>query len=174
MDSGIDTGPVLAARPTPIDPRETGEALLGRLSELSAELLRTTLDDLDSGRARAFRQDEQGAIYAPRLTKVMSPVRWDRDSVTVHNQIRALHPIPGTTSYYNDRLLKIGRAEPTGLPAAGAAPGTVLAVGNEGIEVACGNGRLRLLELQSPGRCMLPSDQFLRGCAIEPGQVFTS
>ncbi len=119
-------------------------------------------------------QDDAGAVYAPKLGKSLSPVRWDRDAVTVHNQIRALDPFPGTTSYLGDKLLKIGRAEPAGLHGSGQAPGTVLDVADEGIVVACGEGRLRLLALQAPGRRMLPVSEFLRGCPVSPGQVFTS
>ena len=174
MDTGIDTGPVLAAAPTPIDPRETGGDLLDRLGEMGAALLPTTLDQLAAGRVTATAQGEAGAVYAPRLTKVLSPVRWDRDAVTVHNQIRALNPVPGTTSYLGDRPLKIWRAEPVCLHTAAAAPGTVLDVSDDGIEVACGEGRIRLLELQAPGRCLLPAAEFRRGFIIEPGQVFTS
>ncbi len=174
MDAGVDTGPVLAAAPTPIDGLETGGMLLQRLSELGAALLQTTLASLAAGRVQASAQGEDGAVYAPRLTKVLSPVRWDRGAITVHNQIRALQPAPGTTSFLGDRLLKIGRAQPAGLHTGGARPGTVLAVADDGIEVACGEGRLRLLELQAPGRCMLPAADFRRGFAVETGQVFTS
>lgn len=174
MDADIDTGPVLAALPTPIEARESGGMLLERLSHLGATLLRETLARLADGHQMGCAQDERGAVYAPRLSKALSPVCWDRDAVRVHNQIRALHPVPGTTSYLAERLLKIGRADLVGLPAGGAIPGTVLAVSSEGVEVACGEGRVRLLELQAPGRCMLRVGEFLRGFNIEPGQVFSS
>jgi methionyl-tRNA formyltransferase len=101
-------------------------------------------------------------------------VRWDRDAITVHNQIRALDPFPGTTSFLGDKLLKIGRAEPAGLHAPHAASGTVLAVSERGLEVACGEGIVRLLELQAPGRRMMPVAEFLRGFSVQPGQVFSS
>ena len=174
MDAGVDTGPVLAVAPTPIGARQTGGQLLERLSDLGAELLTATLAEVAAGEARAYPQGEQGAIYAPRLTKAMSPVRWDRDAVTVHNQIRALNPLPGTTSYLDDKLLKLGRAEPAGLHTGNTRPGQVVEVDARGVLVACGHGRLRLLELQAPGRRMLPVAEFRRGFAIEPGQVFTS
>jgi len=174
MDAGVDTGPVLAAWPEPIDPRETGSELLARLGDLGAELLAATLPAIAAGTLPAIPQEEAGAVYAPMLNKSLAPVRWDRDAVTVHNQIRALVPFPGTTSFLGDKLLKIGAAEPVGLPHGGAAPGTVLAVGDAGIEVACGSGRVRLLSLQSPGRRMLPVAEFLRGFPVATGQVFTS
>jgi methionyl-tRNA formyltransferase len=174
MDAGVDTGPVLATRPTPIEARETGGALLDRLGELGGALLAATLPLLDAGQIEPRQQNDHGAVYAPKLTKGLSPIRWDRDVITVHNQIRALDPFPGTTSFVGDKLLKIGRAEPAGLQQDGDVPGTVLAVADDGLLVACGQGVLRLLELQAPGRRMLPVDEFLRGFPVQVGQVFTS
>ena len=174
MDAGVDTGPVLAVAPTPIGARETGGDLLERLGGLGPELLLTVLADLATGSPRAEAQTDKGAVYAPKLSKGLSPVRWDRDVITVHNQIRALDPFPGTTSYLDDKLLKIGRAEPVTLNAGDLVPGTVTAVGEDGVEVACGEGRIRLLDLQAPGRRMLPVADFRRGFPITVGQVFTS
>ena len=174
MDTGVDTGPVLAVAPTPIDPRESGGGLLERLGGMGPELLLATLTDLAAGRSSAEAQTDDGAVYAPKLSKGLSPVRWDRDAVTVHNQIRALDPFPGTTSYFQEKLLKIGSAEVATLNAGQAAPGTVTAVGRDGIEVACGEGRVRLLDLQAPGRRMLPVADFQRGFPITVGEVFTS
>ena len=174
MDTGVDTGPVLAVAPTPIGARESGGGLLERLGGLGPGLLLTTLSDLAAGRSSAEAQTDNGAVYAPKLSKGLSPVRWDRDAVTVHNQIRALDPFPGTTSYLQEKLLKIGSAELATLNAGEAVPGTVTAVGEDGVEVACGEGRIRLLELQAPGRRMLSVADFQRGFPITVGEVFTS
>ena len=174
MDAGVDTGPLLAVCPTPVDPRETGGELLARLGDLDALELVRTLDDLAAGSVTTVAQHDVGAVYAPRLTRSLAPIRWDRDAVTVHNQIRALDPFPGTTSSLGEKRLKIGRAEPVGLHGAPAAPGTVIAADESGIVVACGVGQIRLLSLQAPGRRLLPVAEFLRGCEVSPGQVFTS
>lgn len=174
MDEGVDTGPLLAVHPVPIAGRETGGDLLVRLGQLGAEALVAALAGLQAGAIAPQEQSDVGAVYAPQLCKSLSPVRWDRDAITVHNQIRALDPFPGTTSYLGDKLLKIGQAEPAGLHAGGAAPGTVLSVADDGVEVACGEGRVRLLALQAPGKRMLPVGEFLRGFPLTVGQVFTS
>jgi methionyl-tRNA formyltransferase len=174
MDAGVDTGPLLSVHPVPVDARETGGELLERLGELGAACMVDALAGLDSGAIKPVAQGETGALYAPRLTRGLSPVRWDRDAVTVHNQIRALDPFPGTTSYLGDKPLKIGRAEPAGLHGEGAAPGTVLAVASDRLTVACGHGCVHLLALQAPGRRMLPVGEFLRGFPVTVGQVFTS
>ena len=174
MDAGIDTGPVIAVDPTPIEARESGGDLLERLGHQGAELLCRTLPDLDAGRLESTVQEDTGAVYAPKLGKSLSPVRWDRDAITVHNQIRGLDPFPGTTSFLGEKLLKIGRAEPVALHVPHAAPGTVLAVTELGLEVACGEGIVRLLELQAPGRRMLPVADFLRGFPVASGEIFAS
>jgi len=174
MDAGVDTGPILAVGPTPVDGRETGGELFDRLGLLGADLLLQTLQDLEAGRVTPTPQSDLGAVYAPKLSKSLSPIRWDREAVTVHNQVRALDPFPGTTSYLGDKLLKIGKAEPAGLNDSGAAPGTVLDVSDQGVLVACGEGVVRLLQMQAPGRRMLPVADFLRGFPVQPGAVFTS
>ena len=106
-----------------IDPRETGGDLLARLGRIGAEELVAALERLATDTAEPVDQRDEGAVYAPRLTRSLSPVRWDRDVVTVHNQIRALDPFPGTTSYLADQPLKLGRAEPGRPPCHGLAPG---------------------------------------------------
>lgn len=174
MDAGVDTGPVLATRSVAIHPEETGGDLLDRLAGQGADLLIHTLRGLLNGHVKPVVQSDEGAVYAPKLTKTLSAVRWDRHVVTVHNQIRALQPWPGTTTYLGDKVLKITEARPMGFMASGKAPGTVLQVGPSGVEIACGEGSLLLTGLQCPGRKPLPVDEFLRGFHIKPGDQLRS
>lgn len=174
MDEGVDTGPVLGQRSVPIGPEETAGEVLENLAGQGADLLIHTLRKLPNGQVEAMAQSDEGAVYAPKLTKTLSAVRWDRPVVTVHNQIRALSPWPGTTSFLGERILKITQARPHSLLASGKAPGTVLTRHEEGIEVACGEGSLLLTGLQVPGKRPLPVDEFLRGFEIRPGDVFCS
>ncbi len=174
MDAGVDTGPILAQRSLGIGPEENGGDLLERLAGQGADLLIHTLRGLQTGHVSQTPQTDEGAVYAPKLTKTLSAVRWDRDVVTVHNQIRALQPWPGTTTYLGEKVLKITSARPMSLLASGKAPGTVLRVDPEGVEVACGEGSLLLTGLQCPGRKPLPVAEFLRGFAVNPGDVLLS
>jgi methionyl-tRNA formyltransferase len=174
MDAGVDTGPVLGQRSVPILPEDTGGELLDRLAGQGADLLIHTLRGLQNGRVAPISQSDDGAVYAPKLTKTLSALRWDRHVVTVHNQIRALHPWPGTTTYLGDKVLKVTEARPMSFLAADRDPGTVLTVGPEGVEVACGEGSLLLTGLQCPGRKPLPVDEFLRGFSLQPGDVLRS
>ncbi len=174
MDAGVDTGPILAQRALPIHPEETAGELAEKLAGQGADLLLHTLRRLAAGQVTAVPQDDVGAVYAPKLTRSLGPLRWDRPVVTVHNQVRALRPYPGATSILGGRLLKIGASRPQSYRSAGVAPGTVVGVDEEGIGVACGEGVLLLTALQSPGRRELPVAEFVRGHDVQPGQAFHS
>lgn len=174
MDAGIDTGPILAHEAVSIAPQETAGDLLAQLAGLGADLLVRTLRRLENGPLAATAQNDTGAVYAPKLSKSLSPLRWDRDVVTVHNQVRALDPVPGTTSFLGEKLLKIGAARPYAFHTAEAEPGTILGVADDGILVACGTGILELTRMQAPGRKMLAVEEFRRGFPVQTGQVFRS
>jgi len=174
MDKGVDTGPVLAQRAIAIGPEETAGDVLENLAGQGADLLIHTLRDRANGRIASIAQTDQGAVYAPKLTKTLSAVRWDRDAVTVHNQIRALSPWPGTTSFLGEKILKVTEARPMSFLAPQQKPGTVLKIWPEGVQVACGEGSLLLTGLQVPGKRPLPVDEFLRGFEIQVGDVFCS
>lgn len=174
MDAGVDTGPILAQRSLAIGPEETAEELLERLAGQGADLLIHTLRKLQNGRARAQAQSDEGAVYAPKLTKTLSPVRWDRDMVTVHNQIRALQSWPGAMTFLGDRLLRVNSSRPHSFQQSDRKPGTVLALEPDGVVVACGEGSLLLTGLQVPGKRPLPVDEFLRGFEIRVGDELRS
>jgi len=174
MDTGIDTGPILAERAVAISPEDNGGLLIERLAGQGADLLLNTLRGLETGHVEATPQNDTGAVYAPKLTKALSAIRWDREVVTVSNQIRALQPWPGTTTFLGQQLLKVTAARPCSFRSSGRSPGTVLRVGAAGVEVACGEGGLLLTGLQCPGRKALPIAEFLRGFRIQPGDVLRS
>lgn len=174
MDEGVDTGDILAQRAVPIGPEDTAGDLIETLAGQGADLLIHTLRDLQNGLVTPVPQTDEGAVYAPKLTRTLSAVRWDRDVVTVHNQIRALYPWPGTTTYLGDKVLKVNAARPLSFNGSDATPGTVLGVCPEGVKVACGEGVLLVTGLQVPGRKLLPVDEFLRGFRIAAGDAFNS
>lgn len=174
MDKGVDTGPVLAQRAIAIGPEETAGDVLENLAGQGADLLIHTLRNRANGRIQAMAQTDESAVYAPKLTKTLSAVRWDRDMVTVHNQIRALSPWPGTTSFLGERILKVTEARPMSYLDPQQKPGTVLNICEEGVQVACGEGSVLLTGLQVPGKRPLPVAEFLRGFEIRVGDVFCS
>ncbi len=172
MDPGMDTGPVLLVRRLTIAPDETAETLHDRLAALGAEAIGAALDAVERGTARALPQPTEGVTYAPRITKGDGAIDWTRPAVELERQVRAFHPWPGTATHWDGRALKV-LPPVTALPETpGPAPGTVLAAGTDGVEVACGAGVLRLGRLQVAGKKPLDAAQFVAGHPISPGIVF--
>ena len=169
MDPGLDTGPVILVRRLAIDPAETAETLHDRLATLGAEALHEALAALEAGTAVATPQPSDGACYAHVLDKAAADIDWTRSAVTLDRRIRAFHPWPGARTTWAGRDLKI---LPPVAPLPGAPevpPGTVVAVGADGVDVACGDGILRVGLLQLAGKRPLDAAAFLAGHRLAPG-----
>ncbi len=166
MDVGLDTGPMLVKKSIPIGPDETAGELHDRLALLGREAMVETLGRLCAGTLRPEVQEDAHSSYAPMLQKDDGRIDWRRPAAVIHNQVRGLDPWPGAFTFLDGELLKIARtaAEP-----GHGEPGTVLSAGTDGLRIACGEGVLRVGELQLPGKKRLPSPEFLRGRPIPPG-----
>lgn len=157
MDAGLDTGPVLLARAIDIAPRATTGDLTEALSVLGADAIVEALRQLD--RLIPTPQHETGATYAAKVRKPEARIDWTRSAVEIDRQVRAFNPAPGAEATWGDMAIKIWRVEPI---AGRGAPGSWLLSGPE-LVVACGEGALRLLEVQRPGARRMPADAFARG-----------
>lgn len=169
MDVGLDTGDMLLKKATPINPDEDTSSLHDRLSLIGADLLQETLDLLVQGKLVPEKQDDALSCYAPMLKKEDGLIDWTRDARTIRNLVRGMTPWPGAFTYLDGKLVKVYRAR---IGEGKGTPGTVLAAGRDGIEVACGGGSLLLDELQLEGKKRLPVRDFLAGCRITPGTAF--
>jgi len=169
IDEGLDTGPTLLARATPIGPEETAADLEPRLARLAAEVLVDTVAGLAGGSLSPTPQDHARATLAPILKKEDGWLDWERPAPTLAGRVRGFHPWPGTHTSLGDRLLKVlaARAEAGGP----GEPGVVMAVDREGIVVSCGEGtRLRLLRVQPESRKPMPAPAYAAGARLAPGQ----
>ena len=170
IDEGLDTGPTLLARSTPIGPEETAPELEARLGALGAEVLLETLDGLARGTLTARPQDHARATLAPILKKEDARIDWTRPADEIARRVRGLVPWPGTVTTWAGADLKILRARVEPSARTDAAPGTVLAVDRDGLLVAAGAGtRLRLLDVQPESRRPMPAAAFAAGARLAPG-----
>ena len=142
-DAGIDTGPILLQREAPVDPDDTAGTLYYRtLYPLGVQAVVDAVALIREGRAPRIPQDESRASYDPLCRDEHAAVDWARPAAEVHNLIRGCDPQPGAHTVWRDARLRL--YESRRVPGkAGAAPGTVLAIGGEGITVACGDGAVR-------------------------------
>jgi methionyl-tRNA formyltransferase len=170
MDEGLDTGPMLATRETPIAPDETAVELYARLAALGATLVREELPRYLAGALTAVPQDPARATHAPMLTKDMERIDWSKPARAVHDQVRGLQPWPGTSTTVGARRLIVHRTTLEGAPTLQAgAPGEVVAVTRERVWVATGAGAVALTEVQLEGKKRVAVREFLAGHPLRPG-----
>jgi methionyl-tRNA formyltransferase len=151
MEKGLDTGPVLLSLATPITPEDTGGSLHDRLAALGAEVLEDGLKLVRAGmRPVPQPQPAEGVTYAHKLDKAEAKLDWSLSAAVLANRVRAFDPWPVAEAELAGERLRIHAA--MALSAAhGKAPGTILAASRDGLDVACGEGVLRLLRVQREG-----------------------
>jgi methionyl-tRNA formyltransferase len=171
MDAGLDTGPILLLRETPIAATETAGTLHDRLAALGAALLLDALKALQQGTITPAAQPAEGVTYAAKISKSEARIDWTRPALELDRQIRAFNPFPGATARIRDAELKVWRAAPR--DESGPA-GTILRAGAGEIVVACGVQSLALTELQRAGGKRLDAGALLRGFALSVGERFAA
>jgi methionyl-tRNA formyltransferase len=163
MEEGLDTGPMAMIERVPIGPDMTAGELHNDLSRIGADLMARAIGALERGALRLTPQPEAGVTYAAKIDKGETRIDWMKPWKAVHDHIRGLSPFPGAwCELAGDRIkvLRTTRGE------GGGAPGTVL---DDRLTVACGEGAVRIIELQRAGGKPMTADEFLRGTAVAAG-----
>jgi len=163
MDAGLDTGPILAQQRVPMPPRATTASLEAELSVLGASMLLDVLDAVAEGRAEGRPQGDAGATYASKFAKNHGRLDWSRPAAELDRIVRALSPWPGAFFELGETTVKVLAAEPA---SGSGAPGTLH---DRAMTVACGQGALRLIQVQRAGKPATDGASFLRGLRMEPG-----
>jgi methionyl-tRNA formyltransferase len=170
MEVGLDTGPVCLAERTPIGAEETAGDLHDRLAVLGVDLMARALAALARDTLTCRPQDEAGATYASKIDRAETRIDWARPAGDVLNHIRGLSPFPGAwcevprgNAAERVKLLRAATAPGSGKP------GTIL--GLDPLVVACGDGALRLTEVQRAGKNPASGQEFARGARVAAGAI---
>ena len=167
MEAGLDTGPVLLAESLPIVSDDTTGALHDKLAELGAQMIVKALHQLP---LKPNPQPGTDACYAVKIEKSEAALDWRLPAAQLDRKIRAFNPFPGAFADLDGFAIKIWRADQMTIC---GTPGQIVSIDTDGIVVACGEGSLRLTELQKPGGKRRPVAQFLAGNPIAEGSRFT-
>ena len=171
MDEGLDTGAVLMREAVSIARDDSSLTLQTRLAALGARLIVQTLEQLPHLKATA--QDSVGTCYAHKISKAESPLDWSKDALTLMRQVLAFNPAPGCSLSMSDQTIKVWDA--VALPEATPTQhqthqaGEIVGVGEEGVDVQCGRGVLRIVQLQRAGHQRMGVKAFLQGHALPVG-----
>lgn len=164
MEKGLDTGPMLQKRATPVDGKTAGQ-LTDELAALGAQMMVKVLADIAQFPAQV--QPEEGVTYAAKIDKAESRIIWDQPAPQVERQIRAFNPLPGAWFEYEGERFRVHAAEI--VMGGDAAPGTLL---DDALTIACADATaIRPTSIQRAGRGVMTAQELLRGCAIPAGVV---
>ena len=167
MDAGIDTGDILLIGRTPLA-EKTIDVLHDELAEMSAELLLITLEGIAQGVVQPIPQDDAQASYTRKIQKADGLIHWDASAEHILRQWRAYRIWPGITTQWDGLTIKLTNLEQLN-ETSSQSPGTVIQVCDAGINVATGEGVVRITELQPPGKRAMSVADYLRGNALREG-----
>ena len=167
MDEGLDTGDMAMMERLAIGADMTAGELHDRLAAIGGDLMHRAIGALERGALQFAKQPESGVTYASKIEKGETRIDWSKPWQEVHNHIRGLSPFPGAwfqmagdNGGVRVKVLRTTKGEGSG------APGTVL---DDKLTIACGEGAVRILELQRAGKQPMKADEFLRGTPLAPG-----
>lgn len=181
MDIGLDTGDMLTISECKITSQDTGGSLHDKLAEIGPPALLGTLKQIADNQLQPKAQDNAHASYAHKLSKEEAKIDWQQPATTLNNLVRAFNPWPVAFTELDGQRIRIWEAEPlvykeplavtNKQPSASHTPGTIIASDKEGLDIACGNGVLRIKQLQLPNSKAISTQALLnsRKDQFKPG-----
>ncbi len=171
MEEGMDTGPVLHAVETPIAPDETGGELTVRLAELGALALVEALALIATDSVARRLQDDEHATYAPKITRVLTRIRWEEPTQRIARQVRAFDPSPGAWTTLDGRDVKLFGPRLADDYRTDDLPGEITET-DPAFVISTGDGALQFLDVQPAGRARMAARDWLRGRGARRGARF--
>ncbi len=173
MNQRLDAGPVYSLEYCDIDITDNGETLSNKLADLGAKMLISVLDNFALGTLTSTLQDENFVTYAEKINKAEAIINWSQSATDIHCKIRAFNPTPVAFTYFNHEAIRIYQADIFNAEH-DEMPGTILNCTKNGVDVACGEGLLRINEMQFPGGKKLSSHDIYNGKAkiLQQGYQF--
>lgn len=169
-DVGIDSGDILSVLKTPIYENETAGELFDRLSYLGADLLIETLDKIEKNQITPVKQDESSATHVKMIKKEDALIDWQKPAIVIKNLIRGMNPWPVAYTFINGKMLKIFKAD--AITESVGTVGEVLSCdAKNGLIIKCGEGALKISELQSEGGKRMSAHDFCLGRKINVGEI---
>lgn len=185
MDAGLDTGDILLKKAYHIPPEATTGKVYAALADIGADLLLRTIAGLETGTIVPTRQSGK-VTYAPPLRREDEQLDWKWDMFTLHNRIRGLNPQPGAFTNFRSEPVKIWQSaicrssedgrfseQPLSRDSLPASPGQILALGENGLIIQTGNGKLEIIELQPAGRKRMSARDFFHGRRVRESEFFS-
>ena len=172
MEAGLDTGPVLQRAEIPIEATDTGEQLHDKLAKLGADTLLEALNNFEQLQAKASPQNDAESCYAAKIQKAEANIDWSQSALQIDRQIRAFNSWPVAQTLWQDKMLRIWNAAVIDYYDPKAIPGTIIQIDHDGIDIATGDGVIRVLTLQAPGKKAMPVRDFLNAHALKAGDHF--
>lgn len=169
MAEGIDTGDMLLKRAIPIEKKETGEGLYTKLSALGAELITEAISGIEAGTLTPEPQDDSLSCYAPKITKALGVIDWEKSAAEIERLIRGLNSWPSAYTLCKGKILKIWDADVTEAETDGEA-GMVTEITKDSFCVNTSKGQLSIKQVQLEGKRRMPVKDFLLGCKLEVGE----
>ena len=171
MAKGLDTGDMILKEKITVDPKETGETLHDKLSVLGGPLILETLRQIEAGTAPRIPQEDAQSCYAQMLTKELGCIDWKKEAAAIERLIRGLNSWPSAYTIWKGKTLKIWDSEVVSYVGE-EVPGTVIARDKKSFTVKCGEGALKILEVQLQGKKRMTAQSFLVGNQVETGMRF--
>ncbi|MBQ4537191.1 MAG: methionyl-tRNA formyltransferase [Lachnospiraceae bacterium] len=181
MNAGLDTGDMLYKKTVVIEDTDTFETLHDKLMVIGGQAITEALPLLEDGKLTPEKQDDAASCYAPIILKSMGEMDFLKSAAELDRLVRGMNPWPSAYTYYKGKQLKVWRAEPVANgdgksagnsgKACNGKPGEVTAVSKDFIQVACGDGELRIFELQLEGKKRMSTHDFLLGVKVAAGET---